>query len=147
MTLSANNPNRIKRDLAIANDRMSLGSTYRELAEKYELTSGRITQILNDKEIKDVIETGTRQMVARVPLAIHRFDTILNDPESSDHYKAIKDCLTITGISPSHTSNTIINNIFVGDHSGAVSAEIKSIMRHQTDQQALEDGEYEVIDV
>jgi len=111
MQYTNGNPAKVERNVSLAADR-SFGATYRELSIKYDLSQAHISRILNDKEIKDVIETGTRQMIARVPLAISRYDAILNNPKHSDHYKSIKDCLTMTGILPSHTQSQTIVNIF-----------------------------------
>ena len=110
MNYTGNNPAKVERNVSIADDRLA-GATYRELSEAYQLSQAHISRILNDKEIREVLDTGTRLLVSRVPTALTRYDTILNDPEHSDHYKSIKDCLTATGIFPSHTANLTINNI------------------------------------
>ena len=137
MNCTSNNPAKMQRNAAIAQDRLALGATYRELAEMYELTSGQISRILNDDEIKDVIEVGTRQIISRVPLAISRYEDILNDPKHSDHYKSIKDCLTTTGIFPSHTANVTINNI-LNVSSGPSVEQIDRIQELLQDRQTID---------
>ena len=110
MNHTSNNPVKVERNLSIAQDRLA-GATYRQLAKDYELSTGMISYILNDAQIKDVIDTGTRELVSRVPLAMNRYDDILSNPDHSDHYKAIKDCLTNTGIFSSASQSVTINNI------------------------------------
>ena len=111
MQYTNGNPGKESRNVAIGTDR-ALGATYNELAEKYNLSSKHISRILNDSEVKDIVETCSRLNAAYTPLALSRFYDILDDPKHSDHYKAIKDNLQSTGILPSHTqSQTIINII------------------------------------
>ena len=143
MNNTDNNPAKIERNLSIANDRLA-GHTYRQLAKDYNLSTGMISYILNDEEIKDVIESGTRELISRVPLAISRYDKILNSPDHSDHYKAIKDCLQTTGIFPSHTPSTVINNIMTVNTGPSVQ-DIERIQELLQSRQAI-DVEYSTDD-
>jgi predicted transcriptional regulator len=134
----------MERNVTIAQDRLN-GATYRELASQHDVSKTTIYRVLNDPEIKDVIDTGTREIISRVPLAIARYDAILNNPEHSDHYKSIKDCLTTTGIFPSHTSNVTINNI-LNVTSGPSVEQIDRIQelleaRQAIDIECIEEGE------
>lgn len=145
MNCTSNNPAKIQRNATIAQDRLS-GMVYSEIAKKHGIDKGTVSRVLNDAEIKDIIETGTKQMVAMVPRAIDNYRVILSDKEHSDHYKATKDCLTITGIAPSRTGNTFINNVFYQDNRQQISSGIAEIIRYQRDQQEAEEAEFEVID-
>lgn len=103
----------MERNVSIAQARLA-GATYKELEEQFSISQAHISRILNDDEIKDVIETGTKHLVTMVPRAMHNYQRFL-DPEYDDksiHYKASKDCLQTTGILASHTQSQTINNIF-----------------------------------
>jgi len=148
MKYTNGNAAKMERNVSIANDRLA-GKTYVELSNKYGISQAHISRILNDDEIKDVIETGTRQLVSRIPLAIDNYDRILNDKEHSDHYKASKDCLQTVGILASHTSSTNITNI-LNVQSGPTEAQAAGIrellaIKRERDLALLEDGD--VIDV
>ena len=76
--LPADNPIRIERDQSIGEERLK-GATYNELCKKFNLTLGTIHNILHtDTAAKEVLETGTREMIARLPLAIQNYDEFLH---------------------------------------------------------------------
>ena len=76
--LPANNPIRIKRDQAIGEERLK-GATYSELCKQFNLNTSTICHILHtDTAAKEVLETGTREMIARLPLAIQNYDEFLH---------------------------------------------------------------------
>jgi len=146
MQYTNGNPGKESRNVSIGIDR-SLGATYKELAEKHDLSTKHISRILNDSEIRDIVETGTRHMVSYLPIALSRFYDVLQDPENSDHYKAIKDNLQAAGILPSHTSNVTINNI-LAINSGPQQDQVERIqeliqVRHAIDIR----GNDEIIDI
>ena len=104
-----NNPGKIERNLAIAEERLK-GATEREIAAKFNMSNANAHYILNRDEIKHYIETGTKLLVERIPKAIYHYDKILSDSEHASHYKSIQDLFKATGIFPSHTQNQTINN-------------------------------------
>jgi len=105
------NPARHKRDLTIAQQRLQ-GATYAELAKAHGISKARIHQILSDEEIRDIIETGTRQLISMVPLAIDNYQSFLTDKsDKTIKYKSSKDLLQAVGIQPSHAPATVINQI------------------------------------
>ena len=110
MNLTTNNPDKIQRNATIAQDRLA-GMVYSEIAQKHNLDKSQVCRILNNDDIKDIVETGTKHLVSMVPLAIDNYRTFLSDKEHPDHYKASKDALQTTGILASHTQSTTINNI------------------------------------
>jgi len=110
--LIQDNPQRLKRDLSLAQDRIA-GKTYKELAQAYGITEGRISQILNDDQIKGIIEEGSRQMVSLVPKAIDNYrDILTNTKDDKVKLSASKDILQSTGIAATHTTSVIIQNSF-----------------------------------
>jgi len=111
MNHTNNNPALVKRNETIAQDRVQ-GMVYSEIAKKHGISKPTVSRVLNDSEIKDVVEQGTRQLVSMVPLAIDNYQTFLSDKKHADHYKASKDTLQTTGILASHTQSQTIVNIF-----------------------------------
>lgn len=108
--LTKDNPQRAVRDRAIAAERLN-GKTYRELSEQFGLSKGALGNILNDDEIRDVIETGTKRMVSLVPKAVGNYEKLLDSADEKIKLQASKDCLQTTGIMPSHTQSTVMINI------------------------------------
>ena len=144
MQLTSDNPQRSIRDHTIAQQRIQ-GMTYREIAKANNVCIHTVGRVLNDTEIKDIVESGTRELVSFIPLAIDNYHSILTDKKHSDHYKVSKDCLQATGILPSHASSVTINNI-LNVQSGPNNEQIQRIAeliqaRHDMDIDAI-DAEY-----
>ena len=100
------------RDLQIAEQALA-GTTYTQIAKHFNLTQGRISQILSKPQIREVVNQGTNHLISLIPLAINNYLDILSDPTHTDFYKANKDILQNTGILASHTQgNTYIQAIF-----------------------------------
>ena len=100
------------RDLQIAEQALA-GTTYTQIAKHFNLTQGRISQILSKPQIREVVNQGTNHLISLIPLAIDNYLNILSDPNHADFYKANKDILQNTGILASHTQgNTYIQAIF-----------------------------------
>ncbi len=108
--LTKDNPLRAVRDMAIATERLN-GKTYRELSAQFGLSKGALNNILNDDEIRDVIETGTKEMVRLVPKAVDNYEKLLDSKDEKIKLQASKDCLQTTGIIPSHTQSSVMINI------------------------------------
>jgi len=145
MQLTADNPARAIRDQTIAQQRIQ-GMTYREIAEANNVCIHTVGRVLNDTEIKNIVETGTRELVSMVPLAIDNYHTFLTTKDHPEHYKASKDCLQATGILASHAASTTINNIVYQDNRTQISSNIADLIAYQTDQQAVEEADFEVIE-
>ena len=105
-------PAKIKRNNAIGQDRLK-GLTYRKLAEKYSITKGTVSNILNRQEIRDVVDQGLVEVIARVPKAIDTIDKTLNDYKDNAAlaFKASEFVLKTATIAPSNVENQTINNI------------------------------------
>lgn len=111
--LPKDNPLRVERDLTIANLRLQ-GKSMAELAEAFDMSKANIHHILNnDENIKAVIDAGTREMVSLVPSAFDVITETLKDKDDKGlRYKAATDTLKTTGIMPSHTTNTFVQQIY-----------------------------------
>jgi len=131
--LAKNNPARLERDLTIAAERLK-GKTYRELSEQFGLAKSTLHHILNDDEIRDVIETGTREMVGLVPKAVGNYQDLLGSSDEKIRLQASKDCLQTTGVMPSHTQPSVIVNV-LNQHVNPAQTkeleEIKAFLQHQ----------------
>ena len=100
------------RDLQIAEQALA-GTTYTQIAKHFNLTQGRISQILSKPQIREVVNQGTNHLISLIPLAIDNYLNILSNPEHTDFYKANKDILQNTGILASHAGGcTYVQNIF-----------------------------------
>lgn len=124
--LTKDNPQRAVRDRAIAAERLN-GKTYRELSEQFHLSKSAIENILNDDEIRDVIDTGTKHMVSLVPKAIGNYEKLLDSKDEKIQLQASKDCLQTTGIIPSHTQSTVMINILNQGITPAAGAELSAV--------------------
>ena len=105
-------PAKIKRNVALANDRIQ-GKTYREIAKAHGISSAQVSRVLNRKEIKDVVDQGMVEMISRVPKGIKVVDQALNDYENNPAiaFKAGEFVLKTATIAPSNVENQTINNI------------------------------------
>lgn len=111
--MPSSNPAIAERNLTIAQDRLA-GATYRELSKRYGLATSTLHEILTDDEIKDVIETGTKEMIALVPKALDNYTRLLASGNDKIRLEASRDVTKNVGISPSHTQNQVIVNMFSG---------------------------------
>jgi transcriptional regulator with XRE-family HTH domain len=131
--LAKDNPARIERARAIAEERLK-GKTYRELCEQFGLSKSHLHQILNDDAVKDVIQTGTKEMIALVPKAVDNYKELLSSKDQKIKLQASKDCLQTTGIMPSHTPSPVVVNILNQQVVPEMSREVeglKAFLMHQ----------------
>jgi lambda repressor-like predicted transcriptional regulator len=131
--LAKNNPARIERDRTIAEERLK-GKTYRELSEQFGLSKSVLHRILNDDEIRDVIETATSHMVSLVPKALDNYHELLDSKDEKIKLQASKDCLQTTGIMPSHTQSPVMINILNQQVNPSQTAELAQIAAFRQDQ-------------
>ena len=110
----AQNPAKLERNLTIAQDYLKPGASYAKLAKSYGLTKAAIHYILTDDEIKDVIATGTREMVSLIPKALDNYKGFLESDDAKIKLTASQDVLKNTSITPSHNTNQMIVNINTG---------------------------------
>ncbi len=125
------------RDNEIAQDNLQ-GMTYRQLANKYGLSKSRIHQILSKPEIRDVIDTGTNQIISLVPMAVNILRELMLDKNKARGLKAAELVLKIASIIPTAKENKIVNNIYATQGKltlspGVVEILSKSLARHNED--------------
>lgn len=146
MNCTSNNPAKIERNLNIAQDRLA-GLNYHQIAANNGCSIATVSYVLNDKEIKEIVETGIRKQVSLIPLADQVLYDCLTDKDDKQYrFKAAETIYKNTGIAPSHASNTTIMNVLYQDNRTQISADIADLIRYQTDQQDAEEAEFEVID-
>jgi len=109
--LMKDNPIRRERDVTIAAERLR-GKTYKELSQDFGISKTQVGRILNDAEIKEVIETTQRGMVNLVPKAIENYQTLLDSDDEKIKLTASKEILQTVGVMPSHTQSVLIQNVF-----------------------------------
>jgi len=125
--LSKDNPERTKRDNAIASQRLE-GSSYQEIADRMNLGKTSIHRILQDDEIKDVMETAQKKMVDMVPRVIDNYETLLVSEDESMRLKASQDVAKNVGLAPSNARNQFIVNI-LDQSSNVISPEVLPFLR------------------
>ena len=139
--LAKNNPKQVERNLTIATERLK-GKTYREIGEQFGLSKATVHDILNDEEIRDVIETGTREMVRLVPRAVDNYEKLLQSDNEKIVLAASKDTLQATSVMPGQQSATTIINVLNQQATPEQSKELKDL------QAFLSNGwEKDIIDV
>ena len=71
--MPTSNPAIAERNVTIAKKRLQ-GRTYRELSKEFGISKTQIHRVLNSDECRDIIETGTKEMLALVPKAVDNFE-------------------------------------------------------------------------
>ena len=130
--LTKDNPQRISRDLTIAQDRLS-GMTYRQIAKRHNLSPRHIGEILNDDEIKDILETGTKQIVALLPKAIDNYSGFLTSENEKIRLEASRDVQKTTGIMPTHTVNQFFTNILNQQNNILITEEMQEFCKWRSE--------------
>ena len=126
--LTKDNPARMERDVTIANNRLA-GMTYNELAKQHNLSKAHISRILNDDEIKDVLQTGTKQLVSMVPRAIQNYHDFLTSDNEKIKLEASRDIQKTTGIMPTHTVNQFFTSIMNQHNQVLITDDMQEFMR------------------
>ena len=111
--LEKENPKRVTRDCTIGKRRLE-GRTYMQLAKEFNLSKSRIAQILKQEEIKEILDTGTSQMISLVPLAADIQLKTMEDRKENPALalKASEIVLKTGGIIPSNVTNQTVNAVF-----------------------------------
>ena len=138
--LVKSNPDRMVRDVTIGKDRLEKGLTYRELAEKHGVSLMTISRALNNDEIKDIIEEGTKQALSLIPKAMDNYREFLSDEDKKIRLAATQDISKISGITPSHNTNNMIVQINTGNRPDLAPEVIKLLQIHN-------DQDDDIIDV
>ena len=111
--LEKDNPQRVARDCTIAKKRLE-GRSYMQLAKEFGLSKSRIGQILKQEEIKEIIDTGTSQMISLIPLACQvQYEAMTNrENNPALALKASETVLKTGGIIPSNVTNQTVNAVY-----------------------------------
>jgi len=104
------NKTNVKRNLTIVELALA-GQTVREIADQVGLTYPRISQILNDKEYKDLLEQGHKRQILSLHHAIDKHDTLIDSEDEKVALGAVQLRYKTIGILPSHTQATYIQTL------------------------------------
>ena len=109
--LHKGNPKREARDKAIAVMHGS-GLSYSQITEETGVSKSRIGEILQDEELKALVDKTARETLALLPTAKQTFVELLSDDDSKVRYKVADRIFQIAGISPPHAPATVIQHIY-----------------------------------
>lgn len=110
------NPSKVKRNYTIAEFRCQ-GLSCKEIGDKVGLTKGRISQILKDDEIKDLIDQTHRIYAAHAKGIAKEFLKLCYDKDKNIKLSAIKNYQKIMGFLPAHLQNQFITQINIKNES------------------------------
>jgi hypothetical protein len=137
------NPAIAERNVTIAQKRLQR-HTYRELSKEFGISKTQVHRILNSDECRDIIETGTKQLLSLVPKAIDNYRVFLSDDDKTLRYKASKDLLETTGIKSSRMDHPIINQYYNQANINAIPPEIMDLMQNKARSMTI-DNEFEEV--
>ena len=126
------NPAIAERNVTIANKRLE-GCTYKELSKEFGISKTQIHRVLSNDECRDIIETGTKQLISLVPKAIDNYYDFLHSDDDNYRYKASKDLLETTGIRASRTENPVIQQYFTQVNVSQIPPEVLQFMDRKAD--------------
>ena len=141
--MPTSNPAIAERNVTIAQKRLQ-GRTYRELSKEFGISKTQIHRVLNSDECRDIIETGTKEMLALVPKAVDNYREFLSCDDKTLRYKASKDLLETTGIKSSRMDHPIINPYFNQTNINAIPPEIMDLMQNKARSMTI-DAEFEEV--
>ena len=88
------------------------GLNQTEIAKKVGIDQSQVSRRLNNDDCKEMIETGMSDMCAMIPKAMQNFNKSLDSDDEAIRIKVSEIVCKNTGIAPSHTTNTFIQNIY-----------------------------------
>jgi hypothetical protein len=124
--LTKSNPARSERDRTIATERLK-GRTYGEFAKQFGLSKSTLHNILTADEIRDIIETGTMEIMSLVPKAVDNYQKLLDSKDEKIRLQASKETLQISGVMPSHTVSSVVVNVLNQNTDHAVTEELQQL--------------------
>lgn len=132
--LSKTNPARQQRDTTIAEMRLQ-GKSIREIAKEIGLDKSQVCRVLNDKEVKEILDKvhrfygGFAEDVGREFMGLC---LLSSDPAIRE--KAIKEYHKIMGISPAHTPSIFIQNLYQDNRQQIISSDVLTLLgKHLSD--------------
>jgi len=149
--LEKENPKRVTRDCTIGKRRLE-GRTYMQLAKEFNLSKSRIAQILKQEEIKEILDTGTSQMISLVPLAADIQLKTMEDRKENPALalKASEIVLKTGGIIPSNVTNQTVNNVYNIQNNVTLSPAVAAALANtsmQDDPDAIDVGQEDNEDI
>jgi hypothetical protein len=138
------NPAIGERNVTIAQKRLQ-GHTYGQLSKEFGISKTQIHRVLNSDECRDIIETGTKEILALVPKAVDNYREFLSDDDKTFRYKASKDLLETTGIKTSRMDHPIINQYYNQANVNVIPPVIQSLLDAKADEITAIDGDFEII--
>jgi hypothetical protein len=124
------NPAIAERNVTIAQKRLQ-GHTYGQLSKEFGISKTQVHRILNSDECRDILETGTKQLLSFVPKAVDNYREFLSDDDKTLRYKASKDLLETTGIKTSRMDHPIINQYYNQANVNVIPPEIMDLMQNK----------------
>jgi hypothetical protein len=143
--MPTSNPAIAERNVTIAQKRLQ-GHTYRKLSKEFGISKTQVRRILNSDECRDIIETGTKEMLALVPKAVDNYREFLSDDDKTLRYKASKDLLETTGIRASRTENPVIQQYFNQTNINVIPPEIQRLLDAKADEITAMDADFGIIE-
>jgi hypothetical protein len=137
------NPAIAERNVTIAQKRLQ-GHTYGQLSKEFGISKTQVHRILNSDECRDILETGTKQLLSFVPKAVDNYREFLSDDDKTLRYKASKDLLETTGIKTSRMDHPIINQYYNQANVNVIPPEIMDLMQNKARSMTI-DNEFEEV--
>jgi hypothetical protein len=137
------NPAIAERNVTIAQKRLQ-NHTYQELSKEFGISKTQVHRILNSDECRDIIETGTKELIALVPKAVDNYREFLSCDDKTLRYKASKDLLETTGIKASRMDHPIINQYYNQIDASVIPPEIMDLMQNKARSMTI-DNEFEEV--
>lgn len=100
--LTKDNPARVRRDLAMVEDRLA-GKSYEKIAKLHDISRQRAYQVLTEPENIDILETGKKAFIFLVPKAVDNYEELLCSETEKIKLEASRDVLKTTRIMDAHT--------------------------------------------
>jgi hypothetical protein len=139
------NPAIAERNVTIAQKRLQ-GHTYGELSKEFGISKTQIHRVLNSDECRDVIETGTKEMLALVPKAVDNYRVFLSCDDKTLRYKASKDLLETTGIKAPRIDHPIINQYYNQTDASVIPPKIMRLLDNKADEITAIDDDFEEVE-
>jgi len=86
--------------------------------------------------MREIIETGTQQMVSLIPKALDNYHQLLSCDDNNIKLKASQDVCKNTGIQPAHTQSVLIEKLIMNQQNNFIAPEIVGILGRYLDDPA-----------
>ena len=104
-----------------------------KIAKEVGLQQSQVSKILRqDDTLKSVIKNATQYNIERLPDTVIEHDKLCLSEDEKIRLQAIKLRYDITGISPSHTQNVYINNLYQDNRQQLISSDVIELLNKHT---------------